>query len=45
MSGLRQLERMLLATAICFAVGAFVGTVALWGAARPFSGDGSSRVC
>ncbi|WCD93234.1 DUF998 domain-containing protein [Microbacterium sp. nov. GSS16] len=40
-SGVRELERMLWATAICFAVGALAGAVVLWGAARPFSGDGS----
>lgn len=38
---LREQERMLWATALCFAAGAVVGTVVLWGAARPFSGDGS----
>lgn len=38
---LREQERMLWATAVCFAAGAAVGTVVLWGAARPFSGDGS----
>ena len=38
---LREQERMLWATALCFAAGATVGTVVLWGVARPFSGDGS----
>lgn len=38
---LREQERMLWATAVCFAAGATVGTVVLWGVARPFSGDGS----
>ncbi|PKI91284.1 hypothetical protein CW368_07955 [Actinomycetales bacterium SN12] len=32
---------MLWATAACFTAGAVVGTGVLWGAARPFSGDGS----
>lgn len=40
-AGLRELERMLWAAAACFAAGAVVGTAVLWGAARPFSGDGS----
>ncbi|MFD5213855.1 DUF998 domain-containing protein [Microbacterium sp. NPDC058345] len=38
---LREQKRMLWATAICFAAGALAGTLVLWGAARPFSGDGS----
>lgn len=38
---LREQGRMLWATAICFALGVLGGTVVLWGAARPFSGDGS----
>ncbi len=39
---LQQQRRMLWATAVCFAVGLLVGTVALWGGTRPFSGDGSA---
>jgi hypothetical membrane protein len=38
---LHEQERMLWATAVCFAVGVLAGTAVLWGAARPFSGDGS----
>ena len=38
---LREQGRMLSATAIAFAAGALAGTVVLWGAARPFSGDES----
>lgn len=38
---LDELRRMLWVTAICFVTGAIAGTVVLWGAARPFSGDGS----
>ncbi len=38
---LRELVRALWATGICFAIGALAGTAVLWGAARPFSGDGS----
>lgn len=38
---LREQARALWATAICFAVGVLAGTAVLWGAARPFSGDGS----
>lgn len=40
-TGLRDLERKLWATAVCFTSGAVIGTAVLWGAARPFSGDGS----
>ena len=40
-TGVRDLERMLWATAACFTAGAVVGAAVLWGAARPFSGDGS----
>lgn len=40
-AGLRELERKLWATAVCFTSGAVIGTAVLWGAARPFSGDGS----
>lgn len=32
---------MLWATAICFTIGLIVGATVLWGADRPFSGDGS----
>ncbi|MFD5224239.1 DUF998 domain-containing protein [Microbacterium sp. NPDC058342] len=38
---LREQSRELWATALCFAVGMLAGTAVLWGAARPFSGDGS----
>lgn len=38
---LREQRRMLWATAACFALGLLAGTAVLWGAARPFSGDGS----
>jgi len=38
---LREQRRMLWATAACFMLGLFAGTAVLWGAARPFSGDGS----
>ncbi|MDT0156017.1 DUF998 domain-containing protein [Microbacterium sp. ARD32] len=38
---LREQRRMLWATAVCFVVGLLAGTAVLWGAARPFSGDGS----
>ncbi|MFS2280806.1 DUF998 domain-containing protein [Microbacterium sp. OR21] len=38
---LREQERMLWVTAICFVAGGVIGTGVLWGAARPFSGDGS----
>ncbi|UWF77638.1 MULTISPECIES: DUF998 domain-containing protein [Microbacterium] len=38
---LRELGRGLWATIICFVIGAAAGTAVLWGAARPFAGDGS----
>lgn len=38
---LREQERMLWATAVCFVLGVLGGTAVLWGAARPFSGQGS----
>jgi len=38
---LGELQRMLWATAVCFVAGTAIGTAVLWGAARPFSGDGS----
>lgn len=38
---LREQRRMLWATAVCFALGLLAGTAVLWGASRPFSGDGS----
>ncbi|WP_336644895.1 DUF998 domain-containing protein [Microbacterium sp. USHLN186] len=41
---LREQVRMLWATAICFATGTVIGTAVLWGAARPFSGDGSAII-
>jgi len=38
---LREQRRTLWATAACFVLGLFAGTAVLWGASRPFSGDGS----
>ena len=38
---LRAQTRALWATLCCFVLGAISGTAALWGAARPFAGDGS----
>ncbi|WP_309064863.1 hypothetical protein [Microbacterium sp.] len=37
---LRELVRTMWATVACFVLGAAAGTVVLWGADRPFSGDG-----
>lgn len=38
---LREQRRMLWVTAACFVLGLLAGTAVLWGASRPFSGDGS----
>jgi hypothetical membrane protein len=38
---LREQRQMLWATAACAALGLLIGTAVLWGASRPFSGDGS----
>lgn len=38
---LREQRRMLWTTAACFVLGLLAGTAVLWGASRPFSGDGS----
>jgi hypothetical protein len=41
---LREQERMLWATAVCFALGALAGAAVLWGAVRPFDGVGAVLV-
>lgn len=41
---LREQARMLWATAICFIAGTAIGTAVLWGAARPFTGEGSAII-